>query len=1290
MDEFDSSFAQVMRRLRVETRDPLSKRVSSVTAAIVDVIEGDVSAGKVYSSVVSTLEGMLRQSADGIDADKVLDSLYTQSALLKVLQSVVPHVAKSTVQATLAPTSRVLRALISSTVFFLVDENSEQVFGTKDGLGATNNVLISTCGSVAEVLRQLPCQTDDATVRKLLNETIFLMLQDSSKPRIQKAAKEALSGVLLMKSPPCHPTIRNSITKYTNAMIDRYLKNPSQHSSNQIMVELMGFLNPALVALDFKVIGARIMTILVDLLNKQSSPSVSRPVFAAKPQAGAANILTINSILSAILSLLEIVEEEDKDESEISINLDSFAARVLASLVQINSTAVFREGAADNDLLESGRLVFGQVMLSSSQRLLRKESNAEVGAKLLPIVLQHIFGLSRPTREEGESSKGHLLLIEVSQLIRTDLQQLKDLDVNIHKKCATECLLVFTKIVGSPFDPVYAPALQPLASLLQQFPPDNDLVVDSVLSLVKLRSEQEVQEVLAFIDGALLSLVEEIGVPAFWNIISFDKLLCTQETNITGRHKYTWVFNIMKGSTVQRSKTLMAFFQNEVLPLARSFDMMASRGGPCSEMYQNLVVDLWSLFPVFCCFPGDSDQILPHLAPTIVKAMNDERYPELIQITCKGLDVLFNGIFQRKGNFHDVIECEEGASTKNEVDVLGMVTLKLLPSLFKLLESIYEKSEEKFGCEAMDTDDPKKDDGTGIVVANCITAVARFAPKDMGRNLFSMLLQRMLQTSQEKDCKSICKMCSLLSLARALVISESLEESSIILLYRVLKPLIRTDSTVARVQKLAYKLLCDVCKIHHSIFADSSDFTEILELLASSSATSQISSRYMRLKCLKIVMEGLHNSARGANYQRLTFPLVGETLLCLKDSNAKTRDVAYKLLLAICRIHDDPQGFIQTVTAAIGSSTPHMRSAAVMGLARLVFEIAPDVAEVQTMVPALLTTVLILSDDPSREVTKSMVLFIRVAISTCTPSQLEPLLPDILSGLLKNHSGKDRFRSKIKIIMKKLVKIFGYDVLMPFVPTSDSRLLTHMRKLDERELRRKRSSTHQPSEKPIGYNSMEDSDGEQDSDDGLTLVTGITRRSRLTCVTSKSKQSPNMRHVGPKSMARPMEVSRSHVSVRIKNDVNGEVMDMRELRTVTFAGDSGDGDDNDPDEEIEFDASGKLVVRDVDGESLISNLKESGKVDRLNSTYLGFSQEMNKLRNSKGIRKSEGKRKAMAPPGQVYKARKAGGDSKKKEQKYEPYAYMQLDGRSYTRKNRHQAVEQMGALVERGRKRQRR
>jgi ribosomal RNA-processing protein 12 len=1305
MDDADS-FTEVvsdLKGLSKKSRDPRSTRVASVISALTETVEGDVTPAKVYASTVTTLEGTLHQDhADNVEV--ILDSLTTQSALLKILAVVVPHVSPATLGATMGLTSRVLRGTISSSVSILgTDAASNTMLDTNDGLGALSTVLCDTCQAVGEVLRHIPpSAVDESIVKQLLMGTLIGLLQDT-RQKVQNSAKDALNGLLLMGSPRCHPAILKTTTKYVNMHIDNYLKNPTQQTEIQNLIELTGFLGRSLISLNFSTIGGRLMTILVELFNEESTSSSARPVFVANSHGSTLKILTINSMLSAILSLLEADDDIGMKKSE---KIDAFASRVLASLVQARPTLIFRDGAADIDLLESGRTIYGEIMLSSTQRVLKNKGTEELGAKLLPVVLQHLLTLSRPV--EADDSEGNdvapTLFSEVSQLFRVQLQALSKENPSLHESCTQSCLRVLNSVVVSnngAFDETYNPVLPCLALLLQQMKLQREEEIQSIQSLIELRCDDSINKNLQQqIEDAFISLIQGIGLERFWSVISFPQL-CSKKSLKAVPNQYSWLIDVMKvsGFVISDNELHLAFFQEQVLPLAREFDSLFVKGFTAGNaVYRSQVINLWALFPVFCRAPVDLYVAFPNLAPILTKAMTDERYPEFVTAICTGLDTLAKGVHSRMGELEELIEGDEGSQARSEAEVMGKISMKLLPSLFKLVDSLHdtsgESSKKSEGEEDMETDDPVAEkDSTGVlVVTRSIASIAKVAPNDQVQRLFTKVVQKMLESSQSNDKRTIEKMCSLLALSQALVISECLNESSISLLYRALKPIIRTDETPSRIQKRAYKVMAEICKRYHSFVAEPQRLKEVMDLLSATTATSQVSARFMRLKCLALIVDGFENAAEDVR-QKFTSSLIGETLLCLKDYNAKTRDAAYKLLISLNTVHGNSAEFIQTVAAAVGSNTSHMRSAAVTALSRLVFELNSDDIGVQNLLPALLKTVLILSDDPSREVTKSMVVFVRVSVSAATPEQLQPLLPDILNGLLKYHRGKDRFREKIKIIIKKLVKYFGYEALMPYVPPSDSRLLTHMRKLDEREKRRKLTRRNQQREEVQDYQAMEDSD-EEDSDDGRTLMTGttgLTRMSRMSRVSRMSNaKTLKRRHMDTATMALSTKSGRAaRATMRIKSDADGNVTDVKDLKSVRFA-DVND-DDSDAGDDMEFDSSGKLVVRDVtEDDGMDQNNDDNGTVHSFKSRRsIGDRSALS--RNSNIRDKAKGKNsKRSATPGAAYKAKKAGGDTKKKGQKFEPYAYMQLDGRNYSKKNRRYAVEQMGNVVQRGNKRQKR
>ena len=639
MDDADS-FTEVVTNLKGlsrKSRDPRSIRVSTVMSALTDVVEGDVTPGKIYASTVTTLEGTLHKDHGG-DVDVILDALVTQAALLKILGVVVPRISAATVGATIGLTSRMLRGAVSSSLSILGTQEGETtstILDTNDGLGALSIVLSEACHAVGELLRHLlPTVTNDSVVKQLLAGTLIRLLQDS-RQKVQNSAKDALNGLLLMSTPRCHPAILKTTTKYVEMHINNYLKRPSNQTEIQNLIELTGFLGRSLVSLNFTAIGGRLMTILVDLLNEEAISSSARPVFVANSHGSTLKILTINSILSAILSLLEADDDIGMKKME---KINAFASRVLASLVQARPTLAFRKGAAELDLLESGRTIYGEILLSSTQRVLSSRSTAEIGAKLLPMVLQHLIALARPV--EADNSEGNdiaeILFAEVSQLFRVQLTALSRDNPILHEICSHNCLRVLKLVIvlnDSPFDEIYTPVLRCLTLLLQQMELQREEEVQCINALIDLRCDDKIDKNLQrHIEDALTSLIQGVGLEKFWNVIDFPKL-CSKKSLKAIPNQYSWLIDVMKvsGLVISDNQLHLSFFHEQVLPLAREFDSLYVKGSTAGNaVFRSQVINLWALFQVFCRAPEDLDVAFPKLAPILIKGMSDEKYPELI------------------------------------------------------------------------------------------------------------------------------------------------------------------------------------------------------------------------------------------------------------------------------------------------------------------------------------------------------------------------------------------------------------------------------------------------------------------------------------------------------------------------------------------------------------------------------------------------------------------------------------------------------------------------------------
>lgn len=94
-----------------------------------------------------------------------------------------------------------------------------------------------------------------------------------------------------------------------------------------------------------------------------------------------------------------------------------------------------------------------------------------------------------------------------------------------------------------------------------------------------------------------------------------------------------WLLELLTKSSESKSVEThlsLSFFQQTVLPLARFYDSQAGQSTTKLLIQKRTVTALWGLFPSFCRHPTDLESVFPALAPLLVRAMNDERYPELI------------------------------------------------------------------------------------------------------------------------------------------------------------------------------------------------------------------------------------------------------------------------------------------------------------------------------------------------------------------------------------------------------------------------------------------------------------------------------------------------------------------------------------------------------------------------------------------------------------------------------------------------------------------------------------
>jgi ribosomal RNA-processing protein 12 len=606
--EDDDSFATVLTGMQglSAKRDPRSVRLAAVTAALLEVVGDDVSSAKVYASTVSALEGTLQQGA--------ADSVTTQLALLELLYTTVPHVSTPTIRATLSVTSRVLRAVV--TFYQAATETSED-------LGAANATLRGVVRASGELIKRFHPTQPEKAVKQLFNGTILTLFEDR-RPKVRKAAHNATCELLMMES--CHPSVAQSVQSYS------LLRLKNQNVEDAHLLHLLAFLERSVVFLDLS-LGQRVMELLLEILHLDTYSSTNDFIAGMSRKDVTAKILLANSLLSTLVALLE----SDNDSSRRAN--DEFAKRVLASLLQARPMVLFGSGSCDDDLIDSGRTLYGRVLLLSCQRVFQTDS--KVGCKLFPLVIQTVLQLCRPSDEAPNVEVAQTLMVELTRTFRINLHPIVELTPRPPEldQCLDDALHCIKPILHHSFRPTWSVTLQALAFLLHLVK-ETEQVHDVVESLVQLHTlvaaDPTAREV---VESAVGSLIQGVGIEAFWAWVTWKEPMGAVSKKRNSKiidgvisPERVWLLPLMKTASMGVFPRL-EFFQCTILQLARQCDAFSAAphvDAVSASFHRARVIDLWSLFPCFCRHPTDLDATFPALSQTLVRAMGDARYPELV------------------------------------------------------------------------------------------------------------------------------------------------------------------------------------------------------------------------------------------------------------------------------------------------------------------------------------------------------------------------------------------------------------------------------------------------------------------------------------------------------------------------------------------------------------------------------------------------------------------------------------------------------------------------------------
>jgi ribosomal RNA-processing protein 12 len=618
----------------------------------------------------------------------------------------------------------------------------------------------------------------------------------------------------------------------------------------------------------------------------------------------------------------------------------------------------------------------------------------------------------------------------------------------------------------------------------------------------------------------------------------------------------------------------VSYFTEEMLPVARRLGSRAAKAKAAGHAFEAQrcaagEAAVWSLLPAFCRWPEDAAESFPSLAPALGSALSsraDLRGPlsEALRRLIQQARAVLNAEQKKPNGTSDDDEDDEEEDDEEDEDMAreaaaAAAMLEDRPDWFtQQMAASQAATVAKYARNFLPilfnlfVAAPPERRGELSATVGCFAQVTDAAA--LG-GFFRTVLRKLVKvTSDAEDAPDAlteggvdrsARRCTFMDLALAMV--PGLDAAARDLVFKAARP--ATTEKDGAVQKRAYKLLAALMKptaaagdgggvVGSEWLAANREVAE--EAMVEGSGSCAPAARRYRLRCVAAILpalmereaakeeggdgdDGNTDAAMGAGGAAGSFTvLLGELIVATKETNARTRQQAFKLLVDIPRgmerragrgaggagrvsggagggggmlgawlaegddddddeidnIEDNDEDagmegvtegeeqemgagvrkFFLTVLAGVVGATPTMQSAAVMALARLLYEFS---AQLVSTVPELLPAVFALMESGNREVIKAALGFVKVAAVRLPQADLAALLPSMVPALLlpcDDEEGFNRFRSKVRVVVERLVKRCGWQAVEAVTPTAHAALLTHMRREEVRNEKRRKAS----------------------------------------------------------------------------------------------------------------------------------------------------------------------------------------------------------------------------------------
>ncbi|CCE62724.1 hypothetical protein TPHA_0D00810 [Tetrapisispora phaffii CBS 4417] len=511
-----------------------------------------------------------------------------------------------------------------------------------------------------------------------------------------------------------------------------------------------------------------------------------------------------------------------------------------------------------------------------------------------------------------------------------------------------------------------------------------------------------------------------------------------------------WLLPILRDYT---KNTRLLTFINEILPLIEVFEDKCKQLNSESvqlKVFQTVIDQLWSTLPRFCELPTDlQESFTSDFASKLSSILYSK--VELRTTICHALKMLVDSnSAYANGALADNILLQESFPVQNAKDNLTYLS-KMSPNILSVLFNVYSQTAPNARGYILET----------------IESFIKITTEEDLQTTFNKVCT-LLNSAMDEESENVQKgkpqlSATLLDLVVCMV--KYVPASSYSALFSIFS--ITVNSVDALTQKRAYRIVTRLSELDAGFEALSGFISDITKVFVETSDKTQTSTRSVRLSAIKALVSMLPS-----NQMDFIVKVVPEVILATKDVNEKSRETAFETLIEMGKKMNEPNSvvrlseipgydsttpdqpssvteFFKIMSAGLIGESQHMVSATITAYACVVFEFKDEIDP--SMLLEIYDTIQLYLTSNSREIAKSAIGYIKVCILGLPVELMHDKVPELLPKLLRwsnEHTG--HFKAKVKNIIERMIRRFGYELVEQAFPEEDRKLLTNIRKARNR------------------------------------------------------------------------------------------------------------------------------------------------------------------------------------------------------------------------------------------------